>query len=74
MNVTAESLNRTVWKGWPEGLIAVVTAVVVILSENVASLPLGPESAVVVGLVLQLALQALRRLGRDAKTGVPPSA
>lgn len=65
------TVARTGRKGVAELIVGVLTAVLVLLSDNVAGLGLGAEGAVIASVVVQVLLQGVRRLGRDQKQGIP---
>ncbi len=68
---TGGSVARTGRKGLMELGLALATALLVMVADNLASLGLGPETAVIVTLVVQVGLQGLRRLQRDRSQGIP---
>ena len=71
MGAEQGTMARTGQKGVAEIVLGVVTAIVVIISDNVAALGLGAEGAVGATLITQIVLQGLRRIGRDRSAGVP---
>lgn len=54
--------------------VAVATFALTYAVDNVASLELTPNAQAMVVLVVQVALQAVRRIGRDSMAGGPPAA
>ena len=63
--------NRTLRKGWPELLLAAVSFALTWVIDHGASLGLDPEVYGLVQGAAQVALQAVRRMARDRKTGQP---
>ncbi len=57
-----------------EFALAAVTFALTYVIDNVASLDLGANVQAMVVLGVQVALQAVRRIGRDSMAGGPPSA